>query len=75
MENIKAYFKACAEYWMRNGDAPSVAYCKAFWWDCVEAWNAGHSWNDEKEQFAAEWRGYHKGDPTPEARAIECGQA
>lgn len=75
MDSIKVYFQTCAGFYMRNGDAPSVAYCKAFWWDCVECWNFGDSWNAEKEKFAAEFRGYHKGDPLPEARFVEQGNA
>ena len=60
------YFQTCKEYWLRKGDPVSVATSKAFWWDCVEVWNADKSWNTEKEQFAYEFRGYKPGDPVPD---------
>ncbi len=65
METAK-YFNTCKEYWMRNGDSESVAASKAFWWDCVEVWNADNSWNDEKRKFANDFRGYTPGDPVPD---------
>ena len=71
--DVRQYFDMCKRYWMSTGDSEGVATSKAFWWDCIEVWNADDSWNEEKEKFALEFRNYHKGDPIPEESLIEKG--
>lgn len=73
-EEVQQYFDACRAYWVRNGDSAGVATCKAFWWDCVEIWNLS-GWNQARESFALAFRGYRPGDPVPESRCVEQGNA
>lgn len=73
MEEVITFFESCKAFWMRQGDAPSVATCKAFWWDCVEAWNFDRVWNDAKEKFAMEFRGYKPGDEVPSEEKVKKG--
>ena len=73
-EEIRQYFDACCAYWIRHGDSPAVAACKAFWWDCIEIWNLS-GWTPAKEAFAVSFRGYRPGDPVPEACCVESGNA
>lgn len=72
-EEVQEYFDTCKAYWMRIGNTEGVATCKAFWWDCVEVWNMDDSWNEDKEKFARDFRGYRKGDPVPDAAVVEEG--
>ena len=74
-EEIRQYFDACRAYWIRHGDTPGVATCKAFWWDCVEVWNIDSSWDQAKETFALAFRGYRPGNPVPESCCVESGNA
>lgn len=75
MNNNKVYdyFNLCRDYWLTTGDRLGVATSKAFWWDCVEVWNADKSWNEEKEEFAWSFRAYKPYDPVPSARVVEEG--
>lgn len=73
-EEVRQYFETCRAYWLRQGDRPAVATCKAFWWDCVEIWNMS-GWNPAKESFAWSWRGYRPGGPIPEPSNVETGNA
>ena len=70
---VKHYFEYSKAFWMRNGDSAGVATSKAFWWDCIEVWNADNSWDDAKRKFAKEFRNYTPGDPMPEAKLIAHG--
>ena len=74
LAEVQQYFDACSAYWVRNGDSPAVAACKAFWWDCVEVWNIS-GWDQAKEDFARSFRGYRPGNPVPEPRCVEAGNA
>ena len=72
-EEVVSYFEECRNYWENGGDSRGVATSKAFWWDCVGVWNLDKSWNEAKEKFAMDWRGYKKGNPIPEADYVERG--
>ena len=75
MEDIKKYFDACVNYWMKDGSSREVAMVKALWWDCAEVWNADKSWNDDKIKFINQYRKYTPYDPIPEEKMVECGMA
>lgn len=71
-DQVVEYFDACKAHWMRQGDPEHVAIAKAFWWDCVEVWNFGDSWNDAKRDLASMF-GYTVGDPLPSPEDVEHG--
>ena len=71
-EGVQKYFKMCKRYWTDRGASDGIATSKAFWWDCVEVWNADNSWNDAKRDMAAMF-GYTEGDPIPNTYDIEHG--
>ena len=73
-EGVQKYFKMCKRYWTDRGASDGIATSKAFWWDCVEVWNADNSWNDAKIAFALAFRGYHVGDPIPAEEKVEKGE-
>ena len=70
---VKDYFDRCKNYWTGSGDTEGVATSKAFWWDCVECWNADKSWTPAKEKFAKEFRNYKPGDPVPDSNLVAEG--
>ena len=72
-EGVQKYFNDCKDYWIRHGEREGVATSKAFWFDCVEIFNALQSWNDAKRKFAKDFRGYEPGDPVPDAKKVEEG--
>ena len=71
-DQVAAYYETCRDYWLRQGDSERVASAKALYWDCVEAWNFDHSWNNAKRDLA-EMLGYKEGDPIPAPDAIMNG--
>lgn len=73
IEAVEEYFNTCKGYWERKGDPPSVAFCKALWWDCVETFNFGKSWNPAKIEFVNQYRRYTPGGPIPEESRVESG--
>ena len=75
MNKIEEYFNTCVNYWERQGFSKGVATIRALWWDCVEIWNADHSWNDEKIEFVNKWRRYKPYDAIPEADRVAEGNA
>ena len=74
IEAVTEYFNTCRAYWERNGDPPSIAFCKALWWDCVEVFNSANSWNPAKIQFVNQYRPYKPGAPIPEVSSVTSGK-
>lgn len=75
MEKIENYFESCVNYWMSTGVSRGVATVRALWWDCVEVWNFGKSWNEDKIKFINQYRQYKPYDPIPEEEYVKNGNA
>ena len=76
LEKAQEFFEACRAFWTRQGDRPDVAFCKAFWWDCVECWNFDKSWNAGKRAFVEMYRSWYSPyAQTPAEKIVAAGGA
>ena len=73
-EGVREYFETCKAFWIRQGNPEGVATSKAFWWDCVEVWNADNKWNEAKKAFAKAFRNYEPFAPVPDETKVERGE-
>ena len=75
MTEIEEYFNECVGFWMSQGLSRGAATVRAIWWDCVEVWNAGRSWNKNKTDFVNRYRRYEPYGLVPEAECVRSGNA